>query len=555
MDRFEESAMDRFEESAMTEPSPASGLPPARWPWQRSLQTRIVLTYGSVFVLVLVLLMLVIGQVVYRAQLANAERTLEVEAFLASNALQDPLSGYTAEFDAFAREKHDRGSQSTAMADEPEDHEDSEDDYQFTTPLATPIPVAAPAEVTGRLQLVTARVATDTGARMTILDPAGNPIADSTYAVRAVSNQLIQPEVQAALRGEAEPDVRREPLAGMLTLYVATPIRQGDRVLGLVQLGRPMADVTASAWSLLLRLIAAGLGALLIVTALAVGLARRLVRPVQSLERAALAVAGGDMNQQVPVTTADELGALAQAFNTMINSVRQMLEQQRLFIANASHELRTPLTNIKLRSEALLDAPVVNRRYLAEIDREADRLGRLAAVLLDLSSLSETATRAVPELVDIMPVLREVVDIMHLRTAQAGLTLTLNAPETLPRLRVVPQELEAILLNLLDNAVKYTPAPGTIELTARADTKQCVLRVRDSGTGIAAEELPFIFERFYRVDKARTRAAAGLGVGSGAGLGLSIVQEMVKQNGGLIHVASVVGQGTVFEIEFPVMDD
>lgn len=535
----------------MTEPPKTDGLPPARWPWQRSLQTRIVLTYCSVFVLVLVLLMLVIGQVVYRAQLANAERTLEVEAFLASNALQDPLSGYAAEFDAFAREKHDRLPQSNAMVDEPEDHENSEGDYQFTTPVA----VAAPAEVTGRLQLVAARVAMDTGARMTILDPAGNPIADSTYAVRAVSNQLTQPEVRAALRGEAEPDVRLEPLAGMLTLYVATPIRQGDRVLGLVQLGRPMAEVTASAWSLLLRVIAAGLGALLVVTALAVGLARRLVRPVQSLERAALAVAGGDMNQQVPVTTADELGALAQAFNTMINSVRQMLEQQRLFIANASHELRTPLTNIKLRSEALLDAPAVNRRYLAEIDREADRLGRLASVLLDLSSLRETGVHVPAEPVDIMPVLREVVDIMHLRSTRAGLTLSLNAPEALPRLRVVPEQLEAILLNLLDNAVKYTPTPGTIELTAQADAQRCVLRLRDSGTGIAAEELPFIFERFYRVDKARTRAAAGLGVGSGAGLGLSIVQELVAQNGGSIRVDSVVGQGTVFEIEFPVVDD
>lgn len=530
--------------------------PPARWPWQRSLQTRIVLTYGIVFGLALVLLMLVIGRVVYEAQLANAERTMEVEAFLAANALQDPLSGFAAEFEAFARDDHERRPLPTGVSVQRADDEDEE--AHNVTPRATAVPLVAPAEVTGRLQQVAAQVAADTGARMTILDPSGNPVADSTYATLEISNQLDQPEVQAALRSEAQPDVRMDPLTGIVTLYVATPIRQGDRVLGLVQLSRARQTVAASAWSLLLRLVVAGLAALLLVTILAIGLARRLVHPVRAMEQAALAVAAGDLSRQVPVATADELGALARAFNDMVTSLRRMLEQQRLFVANASHELRTPLTNIKLRSEALLDAPAnaaVNRRYLVEIDREADRLGRLAAVLLDLSSLTDAGPRPVAEPVDILPVLREVVDIMHLRTTQAGLALTLEAPEALPRLQVVPEQLEAILLNLLDNAVKYTPAPGTITLTAASDAGRCRLRVSDSGTGIAPDELPFIFERFYRVDKARTRAAAGLGVGSGAGLGLSIVQALVKQNGGTIRVESAVGQGTVFEIEFPLRID
>ena len=537
----------------MHEPSHLNALPPARWPWQRSLQTRIVLTYGTVFALALVLLMLVIGRVVYQAQLANAERTLEVEAFLAANTLQDPLSGFVAEFEAFAREKHERRPLPTDSSVEAESHANDEEDEALA--VATPIPISVPAEITGRLQQVASRVAADTGARMTILDPSGNPVADSAYTALGISNQLAQSEVQAALRGEAQPDVRMDPVTGAATLFVATPIRQGERVLGLVQLGRPMAEVTGGAWSLLLRLAAAGLGALLIVTVLAVGLARRLVRPVQSLEQAALAVTDGDLSRQVPVTTADELGALPRAFNDMVNSLRRLLEQQRLFVANASHELRTPLTNIKLRSEALLDAPAdsaVNRRYLLEIDREADRLGRLAAVLLDLSSLTESRLQAAPEAVDIMPVLREVIDIMHLRTAQAGLVLTLNAPDTLPWLRVVPEQLEAILLNLVDNAVKYTPSPGSIELAAHGEAGQCVVRVRDSGTGIAPEELPFIFDRFYRVDKARTRTAAGSGMGSGAGLGLSIVQALVEQNGGSMRVESAVGQGSVFEIRFPL---
>lgn len=534
-----------------------SATPAARWPWQRSLQARIVLTYGAVFVVVLALLLFVIGQVVYHAQVAEAERALEVEAFLAANTLQDPLSGFVAEFDAYARAEHERRPVVTGIPAE-NGSSDNDEDHERPLARATPVPITAPAEVAGRLQQVAIRYAADTGARVTILDPSGEPVADNAFAVAQMPNQLTQPEVQAALRGDVQQDVRIDPLTGAATLFVATPIRQGERVLGLVQLGRPMSAVTASAWSLLLRMVVIGLVALVVATLLAVGLARRLVRPVQTLEGAALAVAGGDLTQRVPVTTADELGSLARAFNTMVDSLRRMLEQQRLFVANASHELRTPLTNIRLRSEALLDAPpldpAVHRRYLVEIDREADRLGRLATALLDLSRLTETGPRAERTPVNVMPVLHEVIDIMHLRTAQAGLTLTLTVPDALPRLRVVPEQLEAILLNLLDNAVKYTPAPGTIELTAQADSSQCVLRVRDSGPGITTEDLPFIFERFYRADKARTRAAPGLGVGSGAGLGLSIVEALVEQNDGTIGVESVLGQGTTFEIVFPVVD-
>lgn len=525
--------------------------PSARWPWQRSLQARILLMYGSVFGVVLALLMLVIGRAVYQAQLANAQQALEVEAFLAANALQDPLSGYADEFKAHERDddqhdddKHDRDkAQPTPTS------------TQSQVSRSTPVPASTSSKAAGRLQRVAGQYAADTGARVTILDALGHPLADSAYAADQVTNQLAQPEVQAALHGEARPDVRRDPLSGTVTLFVATPVRQADRLLGLIQMGRPMQEVAASAWALLFRLGMFGLLALLLVTVLAVGLTRYLVRPVQALEKAAIAVADGDMGQQVPVTTADELGALARAFNGMVDSLRRMLEQQRLFVANASHELRTPLTNIKLRSEALLDGPTdpaVHRRYLTEIDREADRLGRLAAVLLDLSSLTDSGSRLPPAPVDILPVLHEVIDVMHLRTAQAGLTLTLDAPAQLPQLRVRPEELEAVLLNLLDNAVKYTPAPGAIALTAQADGSRCRLCVRDSGMGIAPEELPFIFERFYRVDKARTRGAAGLGVGSGAGLGLSIARALVEQNGGTIRAESTVGQGSVFEIEFAV---
>ena len=293
-------------------------------------------------------------------------------------------------------------------------------------------------------------------------------------------------------------------------------------------------------------------------TGLAVGLARRLVRPVQTLERAALAIAGGDLSQRVPVETADELGALARAFNIMVGALHRTLEQQRLFVANASHELRTPVTNIKLRSEALLgpaaNDPQVAQRFLAEIDSEADRLGRLAGALLDLSSLEKAGPRPLPDPVDILPTVRSAADMIQLRASDAGLTLVTELPAQLPLLRVAIEEVEAILVNLLDNAVKYTPAPGEIRLSAQTRAGQCLLRVQDTGPGIPLEDQPQIFERFYRVDKARSRGAYRLGTGSGAGLGLSIVKALVEQNGGTIRLDSAVGAGACFEIAFPVED-
>ena len=535
----------------MDDNTAAAPQPPARWPWQRSLQARILLTYGSIFVVILALLTLVIGRVVYQAQLTTAERTLELEAFLAANALQDPLSGYASEFDAYARWEHEHGP-AGPLPPAPHDSDDRP---------AAPSGAAATAsltQVSARLQQVADLYAADTDARVTILNPLGNAVADSATSFDTVPNQLDQAEVQAALNGLAQRAVRADPHTGEATLYVATSIHLGDRVLGLVQMSRPMRLVMARTRSLLLSLAALSALALLVATGLAVGLARRLVRPVQTLERAALAIAGGDLSQRVPVETADELGALARAFNIMVGALHRTLEQQRLFVANASHELRTPVTNIKLRSEALLgpaaNDPQVAQRFLAEIDSEADRLGRLAGALLDLSSLEKAGPRPLPDPVDILPTVRSAADMIQLRASDAGLTLVTELPAQLPLLRVAIEEVEAILVNLLDNAVKYTPAPGEIRLSAQTSAGQCLLRVQDTGPGIPLEDQPQIFERFYRVDKARSRGAYRLGTGSGAGLGLSIVKALVEQNGGTIRLDSAVGAGACFEIAFPVAD-
>ena len=529
-------------------PAPSPAPSPGRWPWQRSLQSRIVFAYGGVFLLVLALLMAVVVRVVYQAQLSDAEHNLELQAFLAANALEDPLSGYASEFEKYARWESERDRQG--------DREPDDDDRPGSTGNTKSTDRQPVTPIAARLQDVAALYALDTGTRVTIMEPQGDVVADSVYAFTEVPNQFAQTEVQAALRGEEQHEMRLDELSGTLTLYAAAPIQQSGQVLGVVQMAQPMSEVTAAIGRLALNLIAAGLLALAMTTGLGIWISRRLVRPVRALEAAALAIAQGDLTQQVTVSSADELGALAQAFNRMVDELQRMIGQQRLFIANASHELRTPLTNIKLRSEALLggllDERAMAERYLAEIDGEADRLTRLANTLLDLSRLENAQPRPPDAEVDLTPILRAAAQAMQLRIGKAAQRLHTDLPDSLPALRVWPEQVEAIVVNLLDNAIKYTPTGGDVRLSAQVVEGECRIRVEDTGPGIPADDLPLIFQRFYRVDKARSRYQNQDAIGSGAGLGLSIVAALVEQNRGRIWAENGADGGAAFTVAFPL---
>lgn len=540
---------------------------PDRWPWQRSLQARMIIAFSGAFLVILMLLTIWLGRAVYNTYLAAAEHDLEVATFLASNALEDPLSGYADEFAQYQRWEAEREHDATATpenvheeSDKRDDDKEKEDDEEESRPNPTPLPAPPPTPeiVLPRLQGVAALYARDANARVTILDKNGHPVADSHYVIEHITPQGRQPEVITALRGDELSDIRVDEFTGALTLFTAAPIQQGSEILGVVQLSQPMQVAAEKARDLVWTIVLAGVVAVLVSTVLAVWISRQLVRPVLRLEQAALAAAQGDLTQQVPVQTGDELGALAQAFNTMVGAVRTTLEQQRAFVAHASHELRTPLTNIKLRIEAVRElgdeAPDISQRYLAEIESEADRLARLANALLDLAHL-ESRPPAPPEhAVDLAPMLSSAAAIMQLRAQAAGITVETTVPSTLPPIKVYLEQVEEAVLNLLDNAIKYTAAGGRVTLTAITDSERVTVTVSDTGAGIPPDDLPHIFDRFYRVDKARSRArGAQDSMGSGAGLGLAIAKQLVEQNQGRLAVQSTPEQGTYFSISFPLV--
>ena len=411
---------------------------------------------------------------------------------------------------------------------------------------------------TPRLQQFVNSYAQDAETRVAVIDRWGNVMADSHHPRHLITNQLDQVEVQAALQGSEQHNIRIDPITGESTLFVAAPINQNGRYLGVIRISQPMTIVTAPSRVLSLGLIGTSGVALLVTVIISIIISRRLVRPVQRLERAAMQIATGDLTYHVPIDRADELGALAGAFNYMSDEISRMFTQQRLFIANASHELRTPLTNIKLRSDALLrnhDDSAMTERYLDAISMETERLGQLAHDLLNLTKLESQADRT-PEQhqpIDVYPILQRAYDMMELRAQSANIQLQLTLPDELPPLAVNPEQLEAIVINLLDNAIKYTPAGGQVTFAIQADPQSIQILVQDTGIGIPDEDIQHIFDPFYRVDKARSRSYDDLeGNGSGSGLGLTITNTLVQNNHGRISVESKPGEGTQFCVAFDV---
>ncbi len=234
-----------------------------------------------------------------------------------------------------------------------------------------------------------------------------------------------------------------------------------------------------------------------------------------------------------------------------ITEQRRLDDARREFVANVSHELRTPLTNIRSYTETLLDAagdiPLdTEKQFLGVISSESERMARIVTDLLTLSRLDYGRMELRRTRFSLSALLHKVADAMKFTAEDSGHELTVDAPDSLPEIAGDRERIEQVVVNILSNAVKYTPSGGHIRLAACRGEKNTVrITVQDDGIGIPAEDVPRLFERFYRVDKARSRAAGG------TGLGLAIAKEIVEKHGGHIELASEYGKGTTVHITLP----
>ncbi|MGQ9833204.1 MAG: sensor histidine kinase [Candidatus Villigracilaceae bacterium] len=292
--------------------------------------------------------------------------------------------------------------------------------------------------------------------------------------------------------------------------------------------------------------LAAG-AALAAALAASAALSRSVVVPVQALQSASQRIAAGHYDERVQVTGTDELGQLAQSFNRMAGELEQVEEMRRRLIADIAHELRTPLTAIRGSTEGLLDGVLpASEDTFRQIHQEAVRLSHLVDDLQELSRVESGAYKLTLRPVTLSDVVQTVSKRLSLSLTEKRLHLTPSLPADLPPLLADEDRLIQILTNLLGNAIQYTPAGGAITVSARLEEGQVQISVQDTGVGIPAEHLAHIFDRFYRVDKSRSRQHGG------SGIGLTITRYLVEAHGGRIWAESAgEGQGSTFHFTIP----
>jgi heavy metal sensor kinase len=328
------------------------------------------------------------------------------------------------------------------------------------------------------------------------------------------------------------------------------PIEAADgRLVGWLQVARSLSTVEGTLETLMAQIVL-GLPVVLLVAWLGGHiLAERALRPIDRITRTAAAIGADDLGRRIAHRgPADEVGRLAATFDRMLERLQRAFERERRFAADASHELRTPLTALKGRIEVTLDRARTGPEYrdaLGGLGREVDRLVRLSTDLLFLARLDGGSAPRNLRALDLSDLLGAVLDGVRPLAEAKGLELVEAVP---PALRAWgdADHLIRLVLNLLDNAVRYTPPGGRVTLRAEGDGVRVRVSIADTGPGIAREHLPHVFERFYRVEPHR---AAGAG---GAGLGLAIAHEIAHWHGGTLTVASELGRGTVFTVDLPV---
>jgi signal transduction histidine kinase len=288
--------------------------------------------------------------------------------------------------------------------------------------------------------------------------------------------------------------------------------------------------------------VAALLGVLL-----ALWLAHRMVRPVVDLTSAARVIARGGTPPAVPVRGQDEIAELARAFNRMAERLAADEEQRRRLFAGIAHELRTPLSVIQGTLEGVLDRVLeATPERIATLHSQAVLLARLITDLRDLSLAQAGQLQLNLQEIDAGPIVRETLEALSPLADEHRVALRADVPRGLPRIDVDPDRLRQIAQNLVENAVRYTPAGGEIMVTmARDDGDGVRLAVSDTGAGVEAADLPHIFRHFYRADQSRARTSGGMG------LGLAIVKSLVEAHGGRVAVESAVGKGSTFTVTFP----
>jgi len=317
---------------------------------------------------------------------------------------------------------------------------------------------------------------------------------------------------------------------------------------GALIIGRSTRQIDEALHGLVRTLVIAVPLALAVAAGGGIFLARRALKPVDKIAQTAQEIEENDLSQRINVHTKDELGRLAATLNEMIGRLQGAFQRQKQFTSDASHELRAPLAVIEAESSLALQKerpPSDYRQSLETISQEARQMSSLIQQLLTLARADAGKEQWDFTEVDLGKLTTNLSTDIEVLCQEKGLNFQLGQPQDLV-VRGDEARLRELFMNLLDNAIIYTPSPGTVSVSLRREGQMAVVAIKDTGVGIPAEDIPFIFERFYRVDKSRSRADGGIG------LGLAICQHIAEAHGGKIEVESQVGVGSTFSVWLPL---
>ncbi len=390
-------------------------------------------------------------------------------------------------------------------------------------------------------------VVEETGvSRILVTDPAGRVLYDSRETDSAKGLYAFYTEIVDALRGYDSFYCSYDGKAFLSR--GASPVVYHNQTVGAIyayEYDTAQAELLQSFQSNLLRI--STMIALLVVF-LSMVLSRALTQRISDLLQAIRQVREGAYTHRAAVKGTDEIAQITAEFNSLTDRLQVTESTRRRFVSDASHELKTPLAGILLLTDSILQTENMDqdtvREFVSDISEEAGRLSRITEDLLRLTRLDSGAIQQ-PEAVAVQPILDRVVRMLHMVAEEKSVELQCSVD---PRAVVLAtaDDVHQVIYNIMENGIKYSQSGGFVRTGVTVEGEQVVIRIEDNGVGIPDEDLGHIFERFYRVDKMRSRAVGG------TGLGLSIVQDTVLRRGGTVEVAHRKGGGTVFTVCLPL---
>ena len=381
--------------------------------------------------------------------------------------------------------------------------------------------------------------------RILVTDGSGRILYDTRETGSAQGQYVFYAEVVQALRGYDSAASRYEN--GAFRTGAATPVMYRNQIIGAVYAYEYDTEQAELLLSLQRNLLTISAVVLVFAGGISVLLSRVLTRRFGVLTDAIRKMREGSYSHRAEVGGHDEISELAAEFNDMADRLQTTEDARRRFVSDASHELKTPLAGIRLLSDSILqtenmDAQTV-REFVGDIEQESERLARITENLLRLTRL-DSGMLPEAQRVDLSSVMARVVRMLRLVAEEKQVDLSYEIRREGQTL-ASEDEIHEIIYNLTENAIKYNRPGGFVKLLLAGDEKDCLLTVSDNGIGIPEGDMPRIFDRFYRVDKMRSRAAGG------TGLGLSIAADTARRRGGSIEVRAREGGGTVFTVRLP----